>query len=160
MVLEVFQRHTCDYRRCVLPRYIYIRCALYNAYTTKSYLSKFSLRPIAFNLRSSLGSESVVFILSHLLMNRYLAHTVRFARAPKSAARCSLRHNSSNPPSKAQSSLHRRRELEYPLENGVGDFLTPKGLHTIAVEWQEGLLQRLNDEVKGESLGQLIREAR
>ncbi|KAF8609274.1 hypothetical protein BDV93DRAFT_484731 [Ceratobasidium sp. AG-I] len=46
------------------------------------------------------------------------------------------------------SSLHQRRALEYPLENGLGKFLTPEGLKTIAVEWQEGLLDRLNEEVR------------
>lgn len=47
------------------------------------------------------------------------------------------------------SSLHQRRALEYPLENGLGKFLSAEGLKTIAVDWQEGLLDRLNEEVRG-----------
>ena len=44
--------------------------------------------------------------------------------------------------------LHTRKELSYPLEGGLGDFLPPAALKTIAVEYQQGLLDRLNDEVK------------
>lgn len=44
--------------------------------------------------------------------------------------------------------LHTRRELSYPIEGGLGDFLPPATLKMIAVEYQQGLLDRLNDEVK------------
>lgn len=44
--------------------------------------------------------------------------------------------------------VHRRRGLLYPQENGLGKFLPPDALKT-AVEWQDGLLERLNEEVKG-----------
>ncbi|KAK7696581.1 hypothetical protein QCA50_001239 [Cerrena zonata] len=44
--------------------------------------------------------------------------------------------------------LHTRKELSYPVEGGLGDFLPPATLKTIAVEYQQGLLDRLNDEVK------------
>lgn len=49
-------------------------------------------------------------------------------------------------------SIHFRRELPYPIEEGLGDFLPPSALKTIAVDYQDGLLQRLNDEVKGTPL--------
>ena len=45
-------------------------------------------------------------------------------------------------------SLHTVRELPYPVEEGVGDFLPPAALKTV-LEWQQGLLDRLNDQVKG-----------
>ncbi|PFH52547.1 hypothetical protein AMATHDRAFT_74033 [Amanita thiersii Skay4041] len=45
-------------------------------------------------------------------------------------------------------SLHQRRSLLYPLENGLGDFLPPPALKSLAVDWQQGLLDRLNEEVK------------
>jgi len=45
--------------------------------------------------------------------------------------------------------VHTRKELPYPIENGVGDFLSPAALKTLAVEYQQGLLERLSDEVKG-----------
>jgi Fe-Mn family superoxide dismutase len=48
----------------------------------------------------------------------------------------------------ATRSVHKRRALLYPVEDGVGHFLPPEALKT-AVEWQEGLLERLNEEVKG-----------
>lgn len=81
-------------------------------------------------------------------MRQHLARTIRLARVPKPAAWCLPRHVSTTP-GRTASGLHQRRELEYPIENGLGDFLTPEGLKAIAVDWQEGLLKRLNEEVKG-----------
>ena len=45
--------------------------------------------------------------------------------------------------------IHNRLELPYKIEEGMGDFLTPEGLKMIAVDYQQGLLDRLNDEVRG-----------
>lgn len=45
--------------------------------------------------------------------------------------------------------IHRVNHLKYPVEGGVGDFLSPDALKTIAVDYQTGLLERLNDLVKG-----------
>lgn len=45
-------------------------------------------------------------------------------------------------------SLHQRRELEYPEDAGFGDFLPPEALRTV-LDWQDGLLERLNGEVRG-----------
>lgn len=47
--------------------------------------------------------------------------------------------------------LHKRRALLYKLEDGLGEFLPPPALKTIAVDWHGGLLERLNDEIKGTS---------
>lgn len=47
--------------------------------------------------------------------------------------------------------LHQRRALLYNLEDGLGEFLPPPALKTIAVDWQQGLLERLNEEVRGTS---------
>jgi superoxide dismutase, Fe-Mn family len=47
---------------------------------------------------------------------------------------------------------HNLRTLEYPVEGGLGDFLPPNVLKTVAVDWQQGLLQRLSEEIKGVSL--------
>ncbi|KAK2466383.1 hypothetical protein APHAL10511_002025 [Amanita phalloides] len=44
--------------------------------------------------------------------------------------------------------LHQRRALLYELEDGLGEFLPPPALKTVAVDWQQGLLERLNEEVK------------
>ncbi|KAG8744836.1 hypothetical protein FRC10_009360 [Ceratobasidium sp. 414] len=80
-------------------------------------------------------------------MIRYLARALRTptsvssaSRVPKSAGWAAIRQ------------LHQRRALEYPIEDGLGDFLTPEGLRVIAVDWQEGLLDRLNEEVKDTEL--------
>ena len=45
--------------------------------------------------------------------------------------------------------LHTRPDLPYPEDEGVGSFLPPEALKTV-LEWQEGLLNRLNGEIKGE----------
>jgi hypothetical protein len=45
--------------------------------------------------------------------------------------------------------LHVRRPLGYPIEDGLGAFLPPPALKMLAVDYQDGLLQRLNDEVQG-----------
>lgn len=46
--------------------------------------------------------------------------------------------------------LHNRVLPLYDVENGMGDFLPPASLKMIAEDYQQGLLDRLNDEVKGE----------
>lgn len=46
---------------------------------------------------------------------------------------------------------HTRRELPYPIEGGLGKFLPPEALQTLA-EYQDGLLARLDDELLSTSL--------
>jgi len=48
--------------------------------------------------------------------------------------------------------LHERRALLYRIEDGLGDFLPPAALKVVAVDFQQGLLERLNDEVRGKFL--------
>ncbi|KAG8714903.1 hypothetical protein FRC11_006567 [Ceratobasidium sp. 423] len=83
-------------------------------------------------------------------MNRYLARSLRSVQTHKTA-RCLPRYVSTSA-DRPVAGLHARRELEYPIEEGLGEFLTPEGLRTIAVDWQEGLLNRLNEEVKDTEL--------
>merc|ERR1711939_288465 len=45
--------------------------------------------------------------------------------------------------------LHQRAQLPYSVEKGIEGFLSPQALKTIAVDWQEGLLHRLNERVRG-----------
>jgi hypothetical protein len=45
--------------------------------------------------------------------------------------------------------VHTLPKLPYPVENGLGNFLSPKALRTIAIEYQGGLLTRLNELVQG-----------
>ncbi|KAL4241474.1 hypothetical protein ABKN59_000104 [Abortiporus biennis] len=45
-------------------------------------------------------------------------------------------------------SLHTRKELSYPIEGGLNEFLPPSALKMIAEDYQQGLLERLNEEVK------------
>ena len=45
--------------------------------------------------------------------------------------------------------LHTAKPLPYPVEEGLGDFLPPAALKTIGVEYQEGLLERLSEQVHG-----------
>lgn len=45
--------------------------------------------------------------------------------------------------------LHERVPLPYALEAGVAPFLSPSALQTVAVDWQQGVLTRLNELVRG-----------
>ncbi|KAI0079739.1 manganese and iron superoxide dismutase [Panus rudis PR-1116 ss-1] len=42
--------------------------------------------------------------------------------------------------------IHNLKDLPYDVEEGLGDFLPPPALKMIAIEYQQGLLDRLNDE--------------
>ncbi|KXN86324.1 Putative 37S ribosomal protein S26A, mitochondrial [Leucoagaricus sp. SymC.cos] len=44
--------------------------------------------------------------------------------------------------------LHQRRALPYPVEDGLGKFLPPDALK-VQLEYQDGLLERLNEQVVG-----------
>lgn len=44
---------------------------------------------------------------------------------------------------------HTPRPLPYNINDGLGDFLSPEALRIIAHDYQQGLLQRLNEEVAG-----------
>lgn len=46
--------------------------------------------------------------------------------------------------------VHSRKEVPYPIEGGLGTFLPPPALKMLAVDYQQGLLDRLNQETKGE----------
>lgn len=48
--------------------------------------------------------------------------------------------------------FHYRKELPYPVENGLADFLSPDALKMVAVDYQNGLLDRLNDQIRGMSV--------
>lgn len=45
--------------------------------------------------------------------------------------------------------LHTAKPLPYPVEEGLGDFLPPAALKTIGLEYQQGLLERLSEQVHG-----------
>jgi hypothetical protein len=46
--------------------------------------------------------------------------------------------------------VHSLRKLPYPVEGGLGAFLPPDALRTVGVEYQQGLLDRLNDYTRSE----------
>ncbi|KAL4082033.1 hypothetical protein V8B97DRAFT_2020527 [Scleroderma yunnanense] len=48
----------------------------------------------------------------------------------------------------ARRNLHTRKELPYKVEDGLGDFMSPRTLQMVAVEYQQGLLDRLNDHLR------------
>ncbi|KAI9430915.1 hypothetical protein H4582DRAFT_2013270 [Lactarius indigo] len=49
-------------------------------------------------------------------------------------------------------SIHVRVPLPYKIEDGMGDFLPPAALKVIAEDYQQGLLDRLNEQIKGTGL--------
>ncbi|KAF8826417.1 hypothetical protein HHX47_DHR5000277 [Lentinula edodes] len=52
-------------------------------------------------------------------------------------------------------SLHTPKPLPYDPSLGLGDFLPPPALHVVAVEYQKGLLDRLNEEVRGTEMSDM-----
>jgi Fe-Mn family superoxide dismutase len=48
--------------------------------------------------------------------------------------------------------LHMARNLHFDLDQGLGDFLTPEGCKLVAVEFQNGLLDRINELIPGNIL--------
>lgn len=50
--------------------------------------------------------------------------------------------------------LHQRQPLPYPVEKGLGNFLPPKALK-VQLDYQDGLLERLNEQVVGMCLHSL-----
>ncbi|KAI0721966.1 Manganese/iron superoxide dismutase [Cerioporus squamosus] len=71
---------------------------------------------------------------------RLAASTSRAARVASRSCRIQSR------------ALHKRKELSYPIEEGLGTFLPPQALQMVAVDYQQGLLDRLNDQVRGTAL--------
>ncbi|KZO93236.1 manganese and iron superoxide dismutase, partial [Calocera viscosa TUFC12733] len=49
----------------------------------------------------------------------------------------------------ARRELHELRPLRYPTDEPLGNFMSAAQLRIVAVEYQQGLLDRLNDEIKG-----------
>lgn len=45
--------------------------------------------------------------------------------------------------------MHTVKPLPYPIEEGLGDFFPPEALKTIGIEYQQGLLDRLSEQVHG-----------
>ncbi len=53
------------------------------------------------------------------------------------------------PWSTSRRTIHVRVPLPYKVEDGMGDFLSPAALKVIAEDYQQGLLDRLNEQIKG-----------
>ena len=46
-------------------------------------------------------------------------------------------------------SYHQLEKLPYPIESGLGQFLPPEALKVVAIDYQAGLLQQLDEELRG-----------
>ncbi|KAJ3861863.1 Manganese/iron superoxide dismutase [Lentinula novae-zelandiae] len=51
--------------------------------------------------------------------------------------------------------LHTAKPLPYDPAEGLGDFLPPEALKVVGVEYQKGLLDRLNEEVRGTEMSNM-----
>ncbi|GAA5827487.1 hypothetical protein JCM3770_005253 [Rhodotorula araucariae] len=76
--------------------------------------------------------------------------SLRTLPLPLPLARTLARRATSAPGSRR--SVHHRVPLPYDPEQGIPGFLSPAALRTVAVDWQQGLLARLNDLVRGTEL--------
>ena len=66
------------------------------------------------------------------------------SHAYPSVSRCHLR------------GLHTPKPLKHRIEEGLGEFLAPTAYRTVAVDYQKGLLERLNAEVRGVGFGTVL----
>ncbi|KAM0752868.1 hypothetical protein T439DRAFT_323477 [Meredithblackwellia eburnea MCA 4105] len=51
--------------------------------------------------------------------------------------------------SSSRRSIHSRVQLPFPIQDGLDPFLSKNALKTVAVDWQEGVLDKLNQLVHG-----------
>jgi len=51
--------------------------------------------------------------------------------------------------------LHTLKPLPYSIERGLGKFLPPQALKVLQLEYQNGLLERLNEQIYGVCIIQL-----
>jgi hypothetical protein len=84
-------------------------------------------------------SSKMNFVFAHALTIRTTRR--KAIHLPITSKNRSLRRNA-----------HCLPRLNYPVEKGLGTFLQPKALRTIAIDYQGGLLSRLNDLVKGKHM--------
>lgn len=75
-----------------------------------------------------------------------LGLSLKSLKPPRASRLCS----STQAPRWSTRRLHLRSPLKYRIDEGLGEFLPPPALKTVAVDYQQGLLQRLNEEVRGE----------
>lgn len=60
------------------------------------------------------------------------------------------------PWSTSRRAIHIRVPLPYKVEDGMGNFLSPAALKVIAEDYQQGLLDRLNEQIKGNASASFI----
>jgi hypothetical protein len=78
---------------------------------------------------------------------RLAAHSLRSASVVRLPARSAVAVGALGAPSCR--TIHVRVPLPYKIEDGLGDFLSPEALKVIAEDYQQGLLDRLNEQIKG-----------
>ena len=78
---------------------------------------------------------------------RLAAHSLRSASVVRPPARPAAAVGAFGVPSCR--TIHVRVPLPYKIEDGLGDFLSPEALKVIAEDYQQGLLDRLNEQIKG-----------
>jgi len=78
---------------------------------------------------------------------RLAAHSLRSASVVRPPARPAAAVGALGAPSCR--TIHVRVPLPYKIEDGLGDFLSPEALKVIAEDYQQGLLDRLNEQIKG-----------
>ncbi|KAN0140325.1 hypothetical protein V8E53_002221 [Lactarius tabidus] len=78
--------------------------------------------------------------------------STRAARLSASSWRAAASSTPQLLPSAPRRNIHVRVPLPYKIEDGMGDFLPPSALKVIAEDYQQGLLDRLNEQIKGTKL--------
>ena len=112
--------------------------------------------PLPFRERVNLRNFSDrVFIVMHRLA-RSLVTAAGCSKSTSVATRLAVNSHRSTaarssllPWSISRRTIHVRVPLPYKVEDGMGNFLSPAGLKVIAEDYQQGLLDRLNEQIKG-----------
>jgi hypothetical protein len=97
-----------------------------------------------------------VFILMHRLARSFVTAAAGCSKTTSAATRLAVNWQRSaaarstlHPWPTSCRTIHVRVPLPYKVEGGMGDFLSPAALKVIAEDYQQGLLDRLNEQVKG-----------
>lgn len=96
------------------------------------------------------------FIVMHCLARNLVTAAAGCSKTTSAATRLAANWQRSAaarstllPWSTSRRTIHVRVQLPYKVEDGMGDFFSPAALKVIAEDYQQGLLDRLNEQIKG-----------
>jgi hypothetical protein len=117
-----------------VPGVLPFRERAYSAFRTFPTAFSIVMHRLARSLVTAAGGSKTTSAASRLAANWQRSAVARSTLLPWSTSR---------------RTIHVRVPLPYKVEDGMGDFLSPEALKVIAEDYQQGLLDRLNEQIKG-----------